>query len=179
MPNGSGGQNNTRYAYFNNARRLAVEINGHVTVYDTLDNQIGGVSQQQGSGGSLTFTSQYGTIPVASLPVISVDGMPPNAHATCPATDAWQPESAANRDGSGSGHLRQDRASGRLAAEGNPFPGRVCLQEGRRWGDCNSQCGFKIAVSYLNGDDYEFVPPDERGYRGALEQGHPEDFGPE
>jgi hypothetical protein len=79
MPNGSGGQNSTRYAYFNNARRLAVEINGHVTVYDTLDNQIGGVSQQQGSGGSLTFTSQYGTIPVASLPVISVDGVLQNA----------------------------------------------------------------------------------------------------
>ena len=84
MPNGSGAQNQTRYAYFNNARRLAVEINGQVTVYDTLDNQIGGVSQQQGSGGSLTFTSQYGTIPVASLPVVSVDGRNQNQNVSEP-----------------------------------------------------------------------------------------------
>ena len=81
FPSGSGSQNNIRYAYFANARRLAVAINGHVTVYDTLDHQIGGVSQQQGSGGSLTFTSQYGTIPVASLSIVSIDGMVQNAPA--------------------------------------------------------------------------------------------------
>jgi hypothetical protein len=74
-PNGSGGQNQIRYAYFGAARRLAVDLNGHVTVYDTLDHQIGGVSQQQGGGSSLTFTSQYGTVGVSSLPVISVDGV--------------------------------------------------------------------------------------------------------
>jgi Short C-terminal domain len=79
FPNGSGAQNQVRYAYFNPAHRLAVELNGHVTVYDSLDHQIGGVSQQQGSGGSLTFTSQYGTVSVSMLPVVSVDGMPSNA----------------------------------------------------------------------------------------------------
>ncbi len=73
-PNGSGGQNNIRYAYFSNARRLAVQINGTVTVYDTLDHQIGGVSQQQSGSGSLTLTSQYGTVDIASLPVVSVNG---------------------------------------------------------------------------------------------------------
>ena len=81
FPSGSGSQNNIRYAYFANARRLAVEINGHVTVYDTLDHQIGGVSQQQGGGSSLTFTSQYGTIPVASLSIVSIDGVVENAPA--------------------------------------------------------------------------------------------------
>jgi len=81
FPNGTGAQNNIRYAYFANARRLAVEINGHVTVYDTLDHQIGGVSQQQGAGAALTFTSQYGTVPVASLPVVSIDGASQNAPA--------------------------------------------------------------------------------------------------
>ena len=81
FPSGTGSQNNIRYAYFANARRLAVEINGHVTVYDTLDHQIGGVSQQQGAGASLTFTSQYGTVPVASLPVVSIDGVAQNAPA--------------------------------------------------------------------------------------------------
>ena len=78
-PNGSGGQNNVRYAYFSNARRLAVEINGNVTVYDTLDHQIGGVSQQQGAGGSVTLSSQYGTVDVANLPVVSVNGVAPQS----------------------------------------------------------------------------------------------------
>ncbi|MGC1721352.1 MAG: SHOCT domain-containing protein [Isosphaeraceae bacterium] len=81
FPSGTGSQNNIRYAYFANARRLAVEINGRVTVYDTLDHQIGGVSQQQGAGASLTFTSQYGTVPVASLPVVSIDGVAQSAPA--------------------------------------------------------------------------------------------------
>jgi len=45
VPNGSGAQNQVRYAYFGASRRLAVELHGHVTVYDTLDHQIGGVSQ--------------------------------------------------------------------------------------------------------------------------------------
>jgi hypothetical protein len=75
-PNGAGGQNQIRYAYFNSARRLAVDLNGHVTIYDTLDHHIGGVSQQQGGGSSLTLTSQYGTVSVSSLPIVSVDGVP-------------------------------------------------------------------------------------------------------
>ncbi len=88
-PNSSGGQNNMRYAYFGNARRLAVDVNGNVTVYDTLDNQIGGVSQQQGSGGSLTLSSQYGTVDLASLPVVSVNGVAPQ-----PATQNVAPQYA-------------------------------------------------------------------------------------
>ena len=52
-----------------------------MTVYDTLDHQIGGVSQQQGAGASLTFTSQHGTVPVASLPVVSIDGVAQKAPA--------------------------------------------------------------------------------------------------
>ena len=67
-PFSTGGQNNTRYAVF--AKRLAVELNGEVTVYDTLDNNISGVSQQQGGDTSLCFTSQYGTISVSSLAII-------------------------------------------------------------------------------------------------------------
>lgn len=73
----TGGQNNTRYAWFPSTRRLAVDINGQVTVYDTLDHQIGGVSQQQGSNTSLSFSSQYGTVQVEQLPVVSVNGVAP------------------------------------------------------------------------------------------------------
>ena len=71
-PFSSGGQNNSRYAVFPN--RLAVDFNGQVTVYDTLDHNIGGVSQQQGGNNSLTFSSQYGTISVSTLPIISGQG---------------------------------------------------------------------------------------------------------
>lgn len=73
VPSSSGSQNNVRYAYFPGARRLAVDVNGRVSVYDTLDHQISGVSQQQGSGSSVTFTSQYGVVSVLSLPIISGD----------------------------------------------------------------------------------------------------------
>lgn len=68
-PFSSGAQNSTRYAIFQN--RLAVDINGQVTVYDTLDNNISGISQQQGGNDSLTFSSQYGTILVSTLPIVS------------------------------------------------------------------------------------------------------------
>ena len=77
-PNSSGAQNGVRYAYFAQARRLAIELNGKVTIYDTLDHQIGGFSQQQSQGGSISFNSQYGLIDVASLPVVSIDGMTVN-----------------------------------------------------------------------------------------------------
>ncbi|MEJ8826599.1 SHOCT domain-containing protein [Variovorax humicola] len=77
FPNSTGAQNGVRYAYFAQARRLAIEVNGRVTVYNTLDHQIGGFGQQQSYGGTLSFNSQYGLIDVASLPVISVDGLAP------------------------------------------------------------------------------------------------------
>jgi hypothetical protein len=70
-PNSTGAQNNVRYAWFEQARRLAIDVNGTVTVYDTLEHRIGGFSQQQSYGGSLTFTSQYGLVDVGSLPVVS------------------------------------------------------------------------------------------------------------
>jgi hypothetical protein len=78
-PNSTGAQNDVRYAYFAQSRRLAIEVNGTVTVYDTLDHQIGGFSQQQSYGGTLTFSSQHGLVDVASLQVVSVNGVPPPA----------------------------------------------------------------------------------------------------
>ena len=65
-----------RYAYFAQARRLAIDVGGSVTVYDTLDHQIGGFSQQQSVGGSIGLTSQYGLISVASVPVTWGNGGP-------------------------------------------------------------------------------------------------------
>lgn len=74
IPNTTGAQNNIRYAYFPANQRLALEINGQITVYDTLDHQINGVGQQQGGASSLTFTSQHGTVPVSKLPVVFTSG---------------------------------------------------------------------------------------------------------
>jgi hypothetical protein len=76
-PSTTGSQNNVRYAYFAGAHRLAVETFGQVWVYDTLDHRIGGFSQQQGLGGSILFSSQYGPVNLSSLPVISIDGRSP------------------------------------------------------------------------------------------------------
>jgi hypothetical protein len=74
VPASIGSQNNLHYAYFPAAHRLAVDVNGQVTVYDTLDHQIGGVSQQQSGDASFTFVSQHGLVRVADLPVVSKGG---------------------------------------------------------------------------------------------------------
>lgn len=80
-PSATGSQNNVKYAYFAQAGRLAVATGGQIWVYDTLDHQIGGFSQQQGFGGSILFTSQYGTVDLSTLPVLSIDGRPQQAPA--------------------------------------------------------------------------------------------------
>ncbi len=91
-PNSAGGQNGMRYAWFSQARRLAMEVNGQVIIYDTLDHNIGGVSQQQSGGYSVTFSSQYGYVDLASLPVISINGQPPLAPAPPPPSYSSPPQ---------------------------------------------------------------------------------------
>ena len=71
-----------------------------MTVYDTLDHQISGVSQQQGRGGSLTLTSQRGTVSVSTLPVVSVDGAQVKTPEPrmAPASEPYRPDSAQETD---------------------------------------------------------------------------------
>lgn len=71
-----GSQNDLRYAYFPQTRKLAINVGGKVTVYESGDHQIGGFSQQQGGDQSLTFTSQYGLVRVADLPVVGANPPP-------------------------------------------------------------------------------------------------------
>jgi hypothetical protein len=68
-PNSAGGQNDTRYAFFGDKRRLAVDLgDGHVQVYDTGDHLISGVQQHQGSSGrTVAFASQHGDVSLDSL----------------------------------------------------------------------------------------------------------------
>ena len=89
-PSSSGGQNNIRYAFFPQARRLAVQRDGQVSLFDTQDHNIGGVSQQQGGGSSLTFSSQYGTISTLSLPLVSGSDFRPSADTNFAAPPAPQ-----------------------------------------------------------------------------------------
>jgi hypothetical protein len=77
MPASSGSQDNMRYACFPERQRLAVDMGGQVGVYDTGLHWISGFSQQQGSDTSATFTSQYGTVRLDSLPLVS--GTSPSA----------------------------------------------------------------------------------------------------
>jgi hypothetical protein len=103
MAGSTGGQNNLRYAYFPGARRLAIDVNGQVTVYDTGEHQISGFSQQQSGDQSITFTSQFGLVRVADLPRINTTN-PKNVATTTPQSYASQeppasaPQMAENAD---------------------------------------------------------------------------------
>ena len=68
-PNSAGGQNETRYAFFAEKQRLAVDLgDGKVHVYDTNDHQISGVQQHQGGNArEVTFTSQHGEVDLERL----------------------------------------------------------------------------------------------------------------
>lgn len=74
VPDSSGSQNDLRYACFGSDHRIAIDDNGQVTVYDTLDHRIGGVSQAQGERASLSFQSQHGRVEAEQLPVVSRGG---------------------------------------------------------------------------------------------------------
>ena len=83
VPAASGSQNNVRYAYFPATQRLAVLQESRLTIYDTGSHHIAGIAQQQSSTGTLTFTSQRGSVRLSDLSVVSVDGTDaplPNAH---------------------------------------------------------------------------------------------------
>ncbi|MEY4754534.1 MAG: hypothetical protein RJA44_2209 [Pseudomonadota bacterium] len=92
QPDASGAQNQLRYAWFAAARRLAIDSSGEVWVYDTLDHQIGGFSQQQGGGNSISMSSQYGPVELNRLPVLLRNGQP--VAPSSPAPAAWNPAPA-------------------------------------------------------------------------------------
>ena len=148
VPSSTGAQNNIRYACFPATRRLAIQLDGReVAVYDTLDHQISGFSQQQSGDASLTFTSQHGVVRVADLPRVGAPGAARRRATagargwTVPATTAGgdaacRPEprrrggAAGYRPGHGRRDLQPDRAPGRAAPEGHPHRGGVRGEKG-------------------------------------------------
>jgi hypothetical protein len=97
-PTSTGSQNDMHYAYFPSSRRLAIKQGGKVSVYDSGDHHITGVSQQQGGDQSLTFTSQLGVVRLGDLTLVSTEDAdaPRQAAAPAPASpQAASPEPAA------------------------------------------------------------------------------------
>ena len=69
-PSATGSQNGMRYACFPDARRVAVEQGGRVTLHDSGEHRISGVSQQQSGTQELSFSSQHGQVRASDLPVV-------------------------------------------------------------------------------------------------------------
>ena len=68
QPSSSGAQDGMRYAFFPEQRRLAVEWDGKVELYDTGTHQISGVLQSSTqAAGHARFTDQTGEVDIASL----------------------------------------------------------------------------------------------------------------
>jgi hypothetical protein len=70
-PGAVGAQNDLRYAVFPETRRLVIDDQGAITVYDTGSHRIFGVAQAQSSDRTLSFTSQDGLVRVADLPKVA------------------------------------------------------------------------------------------------------------
>jgi hypothetical protein len=71
-PGAVGAQNDLRYAVFPETRRLVIDDQGTVSVYDTGSHRIFGVAQAQSADRTLTFTSQDGLVRIADLPKVSI-----------------------------------------------------------------------------------------------------------
>jgi hypothetical protein len=70
-PAAVGAQNDLRYAVFPETRRLVIDDQGTVSVYDTGSHRIFGVAQAQSADRTLTFTSQDGLVKIAVIPRVS------------------------------------------------------------------------------------------------------------
>lgn len=92
LPSSSGAQNDMRYAFFPNERRLAISDGGDVTVYDTADHMISGVSQQQGGSRNLAFTSQRGDVKLSDLRQVSQGGDEARAPVPTPVAEGVRTE---------------------------------------------------------------------------------------
>jgi hypothetical protein len=73
-PAAAGDQNAMRYAFFPATQRLVIDDNGAVSIYDTGEHYLIGMSQQQSSTQTLSFSSTDGlAVPLSKLK--RVDGL--------------------------------------------------------------------------------------------------------
>jgi len=151
MPSASGAQNSMRYAVFPNAGRLAVDVNGQVSVYDTGSHQIAGLAQQQGGG--VVFTTSSGSVGLSSF---------------SPAAGSSQQQQS-----SSSGFQQQHSSGGVSAAASMPpmvpmtpmapmssmAPLTSMAQQKRWWPE---QLGMPAASGAQNGVQYAVFPEQRR-----------------
>lgn len=122
-PSSTGAQNTLRYAVFPAARRLVIDNNGSMTIYDIGDLQISGFSQQQSGDQSITFNSQYGIVRVADLPIVGQVKPPqsaaPEPSYTAPSQESQQQPSTLSSVGQTQGQRErvQSDASKKVGAE--------------------------------------------------------------
>ncbi len=135
QPSSSGAQNDMRYAFFPDKRRLLIEDGGTLTTYDSGDHRINGVSQQGGNGRSLAFTSQDGTVRLDDLTVVDAPSKQPSSR---PREGSGRPEGGAGgaRDGDGDpepgsshGRERREPIQGSLSQGSRPSGERVVFTE--------------------------------------------------
>lgn len=73
LPSSAGAQNGTRYAFFPERRRLAVETDGRLALYDTGERIVTGASQQQGGTSLLRFSGPQGSFSLNDLSPVERD----------------------------------------------------------------------------------------------------------
>ncbi|HYZ32624.1 MAG TPA: SHOCT domain-containing protein [Crenalkalicoccus sp.] len=93
-PAATGGQNAMRYAYFPVARRLAIHHDGTLSLYDTGEHRITGVSQQQSAGGgTIALSSDAGPLRLDTLRRVD-PGPAPDPRSVATAARAQETSSA-------------------------------------------------------------------------------------
>ena len=70
-PSSVGSQNMMRYAFFPESRRLAIEENGVLAVYDTGEHRLTGFSQQQSALGTVAFAGADGPVALSKFRPVS------------------------------------------------------------------------------------------------------------
>ena len=70
-PAAAGSQNEMRYAFFPAAKRLVIDDNGAVSMYDTGDAYLTGISQQQSTTQTLSFSSTDGPVPLSRFKLVT------------------------------------------------------------------------------------------------------------
>ncbi|TPE49752.1 SHOCT domain-containing protein [Amaricoccus solimangrovi] len=73
-PASSGAQNDMRYAFFPETRRLAIVRHGAMEVYDSGEHRITGVGQQQGGDQSISFSTAEGPVRLHDLRRLDAPG---------------------------------------------------------------------------------------------------------
>ena len=108
----TGAQNQMRYAWFPDKSRLAIDSgDGDIRVYDTADHQIGGFSQQQSAGQSLSFTSQHGLVKLSELDQVGVGTKAESRLETAPVHGSQPLSEALLKAAAGSRELDAEPAS--------------------------------------------------------------------